>query len=89
MNMKSVYKAGYVDGINGFLVIFNRGCIKCCRTDLVPEKTMRIKAGFLIWNILFSMMFTYVHGESAVVFSLLIFSRLVSEASHRATKRRV
>ncbi|XP_041962329.1 CUB and sushi domain-containing protein 3 isoform X2 [Alosa sapidissima] len=60
--MKSVYKAGYVDGINGFLVISNRGCIKCGRTDLVQDKTMRIKSGFIIWNILFSMMFTYVHG---------------------------
>lgn len=72
--MKSVFKAGYVDGMNGFLVLSNRGCIKCGRTDLLQDKTMRIKAGFLIWNILFSMMFTYVHGESAVFcFRLLMF----------------
>uniref|UniRef100_A0A4W4E2X2 CUB and Sushi multiple domains 3a n=1 Tax=Electrophorus electricus TaxID=8005 RepID=A0A4W4E2X2_ELEEL len=53
---------GYAAVWNGFLVVSNRGCIKCGRTNSHNAKTMRIKAGFLAWNLIFSLAFTCVHG---------------------------
>ncbi|XP_076868457.1 CUB and sushi domain-containing protein 3 isoform X4 [Brachyhypopomus gauderio] len=60
--MKTVYSDGYAAGWNGYLVVSNRGCIRCGRTNSHNAKIMRIKAGFLIWNIIFSLAFTCVHG---------------------------
>ncbi|XP_035382269.1 CUB and sushi domain-containing protein 3 [Electrophorus electricus] len=60
--MKTVSSDGYAAVWNGFLVVSNRGCIKCGRTNSHNAKTMRIKAGFLAWNLIFSLAFTCVHG---------------------------
>uniref|UniRef100_A0A8C7GCM9 CUB and Sushi multiple domains 3 n=1 Tax=Oncorhynchus kisutch TaxID=8019 RepID=A0A8C7GCM9_ONCKI len=36
--------------------------VKCCRTDLVQSRTMRIRTGIIFWNLMFSMMFSCVKG---------------------------
>lgn len=61
--MKGIYRDGYYEGSVELRDIFNRRCVKC-GGDFVQSKTMRIRKGIVIWNLIFSLMFTCVTGTS-------------------------
>ncbi|XP_072548530.1 CUB and sushi domain-containing protein 3 isoform X2 [Salminus brasiliensis] len=60
--MKAVYRDACPALWSGFLALSSRGCIRCARANSQRAKSMRIKAGFITWNIIFSLIFTRVHG---------------------------
>ncbi|KAM6968265.1 CUB and sushi domain-containing protein 3-like [Aplochiton taeniatus] len=60
--MRGIDSDGYYAGSIALSDIYNRRCVKCGRTDFAQPKTMRIRAGIIFWNLIFSMMFTCVKG---------------------------
>uniref|UniRef100_A0A8C8J263 Uncharacterized protein n=1 Tax=Oncorhynchus tshawytscha TaxID=74940 RepID=A0A8C8J263_ONCTS len=77
--MKTVHRDGYYAGSIELSDMINRRNVKCCRTDLVPSRTMRIRTGIIFWNLMFSMMFSCVKGTSLQYFFWFCFIFWVRE----------
>ena len=71
--MKTVHRDGYYAGSIELSDMINRRSVKCCRTDLVQSRTMRIRTGIIFWNLIFSMMFSCVKGTSLQYFFWFCF----------------
>uniref|UniRef100_A0A8C7K7R3 Uncharacterized protein n=1 Tax=Oncorhynchus kisutch TaxID=8019 RepID=A0A8C7K7R3_ONCKI len=71
--MKTVHRDGYYAGSIELSDMINRRNVKCCRTDLVQSRTMRIRTGIIFWNLMFSMMFSCVKGTSLQYFFWFCF----------------
>lgn len=62
--MKGIYRDGYYDGSIESRDVFSRRCVTCGRGDFAQSRRMRIRKGIVIWNLVFSLMFTCVTGTS-------------------------
>lgn len=60
--MKGIYRDGYYDGSIEPRDVFSRRCVKCGRGDFGHSRRMRIR--IVVWNLVFSLMFTCVTGTS-------------------------
>ncbi|XP_034142652.1 CUB and sushi domain-containing protein 3 [Esox lucius] len=60
--MKAVHRDGHDEESIELTDIINRQCVKCARADFVRSRTMRIRTGIIIWNIIFSMIFSCAKG---------------------------
>lgn len=60
--MKGIYRDGYYDGSIEPRDVFSRRCVKCGRGDFGRSRSMRIR--IVVWNLVFSLMFTCVTGTS-------------------------
>ncbi|XP_029694158.1 CUB and sushi domain-containing protein 3-like isoform X4 [Takifugu rubripes] len=58
--MKGIYRDGYYDGSIEPRDVFSRKCVKCGRGDFAHSRRMRIR--IVVWNLVFSLMFTCVTG---------------------------